>query len=106
MANPLAEEQSLMRTTMYPAMLSALRTNVNRRRRGFSSSRSAERSPTDAVTSGIEPARRHAGSGNTGAGRRMSGVGEGGTWYAPERRYDFYDAKAPLRLWHVCTLMA
>jgi len=94
-ANPLAEEQSLMRTTMYPAMLSALRTNVNRRRRGvFLFEIGRTYSPTDAVTSGIEPAR-----GDTPAveipvlAGVMSGVGEGGTWYAPERRYDFYDAK-------------
>ncbi|OPZ51266.1 MAG: Phenylalanine--tRNA ligase beta subunit [Firmicutes bacterium ADurb.BinA052] len=94
-ANPLAEEQSLMRTTMYPAMLAALRTNVNRRRRGvFLFEIGRTYSPTDAVRLGVEPAR-----GETPALERsvlagvMSGVGDGGTWYAPERRYDFYDAK-------------
>jgi phenylalanyl-tRNA synthetase beta chain len=97
-ANPLAEEQSLMRTTMYPAMLAALRTNVNRRRRGvFLFEIGRTYSPTDAVRSGVEPAR-----GQTPAVERqvlagvMSGVGEGGTWYAPERRYDFYDAKGAI----------
>ncbi len=97
-ANPLAEEQSLMRTTMYPAMLAALRTNINRRRRGvFLFEIGRTYSPTDAVRSGVEPAR-----GGTPAVERpvlvgvMSGVGEGGTWYAPERRYDFYDAKGAI----------
>ena len=97
-ANPLAEEQSLTRTTMYPAMLAALRTNINRRRRGvFLFEIGRTYSPTDAVMSGVEPAR-----GGTPAVERpvlagvMCGVGEGGTWHAPERRYDFYDAKGAL----------
>lgn len=97
-ANPLVEEQSLMRTTMYPAMLAALKTNVNRRRRGvFLYEIGRTYAPTGAITAGIEPAR-----GETPAVERpvlagvMCGAGEGGTWYAPERQYDFYDAKGAI----------
>jgi phenylalanyl-tRNA synthetase beta chain len=99
-ANPLVEEQSLMRTTMYPAMLAALRTNINRRRRGvFLFEIGRTYTPTDAVRAGLEPSR-----GETPAVERpvlagvMSGVAEDGTWYAPERRYDFYDAKGIIEL--------
>ena len=99
-ANPLVEEQSLMRTTMYPAILAALRTNVNRRRRGvFLFEIGRTYTPTEAVRAGVEPSR-----GETPAVERpmlagvMSGVAEDGTWYAPERRYDFYDAKGVVEL--------
>lgn len=97
-ANPLVEEESLMRTSMCPAMLAALRTNIKQKRPGvFLFEISRTYAPTEAITGGAELAR-----GETPALERlvlagvMAGVAEGGSWHTPLREYDFYDAKGVL----------
>lgn len=96
--NPLVEEESLMRTSMIPAMLAAMRTNINRRIPGvFLFEIGRTYAPTSAITRGTEiprgaaPAVEHpvlAGA--------MAGVAEGPSWHTPVREFDFYDAKGVL----------
>ena len=96
-ANPLVEEQSLMRTTMIRRCWPRSNQRKQRRRGVFLYEIGRTYAPTGAITAGIEPAR-----GETPAVERpvlagvMCGAGEGGTWYAPERQYDFYDAKGAI----------
>ena len=89
-ANPLSEDQSVMRTTLLPGLLEVARHNVARDMRGpapvrdagaCSSRRAATSCPTSGCTSAIA------------AGRRLRAARRGG---APALPADFYAAKGLL----------
>lgn len=93
--NPMVEDQALMRTTMIPSILASVRVNTRRSARGtflFEIGRVYAAGPELAagqqVPTGACPAvetRMLIGA--------MAGPREAAQWFAPERPFDFYDAK-------------
>lgn len=97
-SNPMVEEQSYLRTTMIPSMLSAIRTNINRGNKGVCLFELGKTYfPSDKLKDG-----RKLGRGENPAVERMvlacgmAGEYTSRIWHIRERSYDFYDAKGML----------
>ncbi|MDD4336304.1 MAG: phenylalanine--tRNA ligase subunit beta [Firmicutes bacterium] len=97
-SNPMVEEQSYLRTTMMPSLLSTIRTNINRGNKGVCL---FELGKTYFTSDKLKDGRK-LGRGEDPAVERMvlacgmAGAYMSRIWHTRERSYDFYDAKGML----------
>lgn len=82
--NPLSEEQAVMRTTLWPGLMTAAVTNINR---GNENLALFEQGNIFFAVKNKEPEQRYI------TGILLTGDAEPGSWDTPKRSFDFYDTK-------------